>query len=145
MAYDIQDGTCESYATIGVGAVLVEQIQSIERQIQRDVEHLAKRVAFSAGACTERGILHTIYCNGAIKQQGEMARPIIAASLSHSDQVTAFERAAHETLAIIAANKPKGRDLLIWRSCPSASRTLMPDGLHVRIYTRLSWDKIEEL
>ena len=137
----ISDAT-DSYWGTGQGETLQASIIAIANDLARRVEALAKVVATSASSYSERGIAHTAYCNGRIKREGEASHSIVCADLTAASQIAAFQQASQETFETILANKPVGKDLLIWRETPQPSRELYPDGLHVRIYARLSWDEV---
>ena len=92
---------------------------------------------------TPQGNAHTAYANGKVKEQGASAYPIKCADFSGKSQFEAFEDAASALLETIAHDKPQGRDRLIWRHKPEASRELHEDGLYIKIYTRIGWDKSE--
>lgn len=141
--YAIIDDTDTALIT-GDGPTLAEAFGSIEKDLTRRIELLARSVAYSGGAATEQGILHTSYANGAIHREGERIRDCRASGLDAKAQIAALQIAAQETYETVLANKPTDADLLIWRSPPQALRSLREDGLYVRIKTRLSWDKVRE-
>ena len=126
----------------GEGESLERALEAIAVSLERRVELLAKSVSHSASATTEQGIVHVAYVNGTITGQGEMARAISCDDFSVPAQVRAMQEASDSTYDCILANKPPEADLLIWRIRPEASRCLKPEGLDVKIYTRLAWDKL---
>ncbi|MBB6424960.1 hypothetical protein [Sphingopyxis sp. JAI128] len=139
---EILDMTDDWFSS-GDGESLECTLEAIAHDLERRVELLAPYVAYSGGATTEQGKIHTVYVNGAIKPQGAYARRIQCADLSKSAQIAAMQAAASSTYECIVANKPPEADLLIWRARPEASRCLKCDGLDVKIYARLAWDKFK--
>ena len=137
----ILDMTDDYYLT-GDGEVLDKVMQAIANDLERKVEILAASVAHGCSVMTEQGIPFTAYANGAIKLQGESGRRIQSADLTKVAQIAAMQEAATSTYECVVANKPPEADLLIWRIRPEASRCLKTDGLDVKIYTRLAWDKL---
>lgn len=136
----IFDMTDPWYET-GEGEKLEKALEAIAANLERRIEQLAVHYGYGANHSTEQGIPFTAYANGAIKEQGESGRLIKCDDLTSAAQIKAMQDAADATYECILANKPADADLLIWRVRPEASRCLKPDGLEVKIYARLAWDK----
>lgn len=127
-----QDGRAEDLQT---------HLLSILENLSRRVENLAVRVATSSSAYTEQGILHTAFCNGVIKSEGEAPRAfVMQGDMSAARQISTAQQIAEETYQCILANKPSTSNVLIWRTQPELERALTPVGLSMKIYCRLSWE-----
>lgn len=125
--------------------MLPERVGVIVEKLRNDIELLGDgNPYFSCIYFTPQGNQHTAFANGKVKPQGEEIRPIKCVDLTEGAQVRAFQEAADATLAVIRHEKPEGRSRLIWRQQPEATRVLREDGLYVKIYTRIGWDKSEE-
>ncbi len=137
----IEDAT-DDFDTLG-NKMLGERIWEIMNDLTARIEEIGANPYWSTVAFTPQGNLHTAYANGAIKNQGEAAARWKVNGFSAEDQLEAFKRSADATFAAIIADKPEGRDRLIWREMPKPKRIIRDDGLYILIYTRIGWDKSE--
>jgi len=131
----------DSWLERGEGETLDKMLEAVAANLERRIEMLASHYGYGANHSTEQGIPFTSYMNGAIKRQCETGRRIKCGDLTAASQFKAMQEAADATYDCVLANKPPDADLLIWRHRPEASRCLKPDGLEVKIYARLAWDK----
>lgn len=135
--YSIQDVTHDHSDAISFEDFADSAVKAMARQI----EELAKGVAYSRGSTTEQGAPHVAYCNGVIKAQGEGVLPWPVNGFSVEQQIETTQQCMAATIEAIKANKPPAADLLIWREEPWVSRYLRTDGLPVTVYARLSWER----
>jgi hypothetical protein len=122
---------------------LEARVKKITDDLESRIDALGKGNYPSCCFQTPQGNAHTVYANGKIKPEGESTALIMVDGLSVDAQVAAFQKAADLTFECVRHEKPEGRDRVIWRRMPEASRGLREDGLCVRINLRLGWDKID--
>jgi hypothetical protein len=90
---------------------------------------------------TPQGNPHTAYANGKVKEQVEPIHPVRCADFTEASQFSAFEAVSDALYEQIKNDKPQDSHRLIWRERPEAGRELHEDGLYIKIYTRIGWDK----
>jgi hypothetical protein len=124
--------------------MLKESVRDLVYKLMSDIEALSDGNPYwSSVYFTPQGSRHTVYVNGEIKGEGAEIGLIKCRDFSGGAQMEAFRESAAGTLACIAHDRPASRNRLIWRRLPEASRVLRDDGLYIKIYTRLGWDKSE--
>lgn len=120
---------------------LADRVNLIERDLVTRIEGLGRDSYPTCCAWTPQKNLHVAYANGHVKPEGASVR-VKLSGLTVDEQVKAFQEAADDTFRCIKADKPEGRDLLLWRCLPQFKRELHADGLHLTVYVRLGWDAI---